>query len=96
MTDIRMPRMDGLQLTERVMELLPSSKVILLSGYTDFEYAQQAIRLGAFDYVKKPFSVEEIVNVILKAKKAIEDDQSKVLSLYDPFRISSGIYRGFG
>lgn len=81
LTDIRMPMMDGLEMTEHIMEVYPSCKVILLSGYADFEYAQAAIRIGAFDFVKKPFSIQEIVDVVLKAKKEIEAERSKELSL---------------
>ena len=44
-TDIRMPYMDGLTLTERIRQKYPSIKVLIFSGYDDFEYAQQAIKL---------------------------------------------------
>ena len=46
MTDIRMPYRDGLALTARIREKYPSMKVLIFSGYDDFEYAQQAIKLG--------------------------------------------------
>ncbi|MEK3884984.1 response regulator [Paenibacillus sp. PL2-23] len=71
-SDIRLPHMDGLDLTERVMKALPACKVILMSGYSDFEYAQRAIRLGAFDYITKPFTEDEMIAVVEKAKEAIE------------------------
>ncbi|WP_373229296.1 response regulator [Cohnella sp.] len=72
LTDIRMPKMDGLEMTRRIVELLPHSKIIILSAYTDFEYAQKAMQYGALDYVKKPFSIDDIVKVVLKAKEAWE------------------------
>lgn len=74
LSDIRMPRMDGLEMTRRILEFSPRSKVIILSAYTDFAYAQQAIRLGAFDFVKKPFSMDEIVGVVTKARDARSSD----------------------
>lgn len=79
LTDIRMPKLDGLDMTERIMQLLPDCKVIILSGYTDFEYARKAVRLGATDFIKKPFTVQEIVDVTLKAKALwLETVQKKV------------------
>lgn len=68
LTDIRMPRMDGLQMTRAILEELPDCKIIILSAYSEFSYAQEAIRLGALDFVKKPFSLNEIVQAVLKAR----------------------------
>lgn len=45
LTDIRMPRMDGLEMTQAILEASPRTKIIILSAYSDFSYAQQAIRL---------------------------------------------------
>lgn len=70
-TDIRMPKLDGLELTRRVKELLPRSKVILMTGFSDFEYARQAVQLGAFDFITKPFSLAHIEEIVVKAKKEI-------------------------
>ncbi|GJM67956.1 hypothetical protein HMSSN036_01720 [Paenibacillus macerans] len=80
-TDIRMPRMDGLSLLRTVLEENRSCKVILISGYADFEYAQQAVQLGAFDFVVKPFSEEEIMSTVLRAKAEIMEERSKRLNL---------------
>ncbi|MFD2876123.1 response regulator [Paenibacillus rhizoplanae] len=46
LTDIKMPRMDGLQMTRAILEVLPDCKIIILSAYSEFSYAQEAIRLG--------------------------------------------------
>ncbi|WP_284640699.1 response regulator [Paenibacillus silviterrae] len=84
LTDIRMPKMDGLEMTRQILDMLPNSKIIILSAYTDFEYAQRAIQYGAVDYIKKPFSVDQIVNVVKKAKEVWETEQlnrSHVLEL---------------
>ncbi|CAI6084979.1 response regulator [Cohnella sp. JJ-181] len=70
LTDIRMPRIDGLAMTQAILEGSPATKIVILSAYTDFAYTRQAIRLGAFDFVKKPFSIDEILSVVLKAKEA--------------------------
>lgn len=56
-TDIRMPEMDGLQLCGWVREHYPGIQMILLTGFPDFEYAQQAIQCGVTDFVLKPTSI---------------------------------------
>ncbi|RXZ82926.1 response regulator [Paenibacillaceae bacterium] len=84
LTDIRMPKLDGLAMTKEILELDPETKIIILSAYTDFSYTQQAIRLGAFDFVKKPFSIEEIMGTVLKAKEAYlagKDEKAMVRGL---------------
>ncbi len=65
-SDIRMPKMDGLVMVRRIMEVLPDTKVIFLTAYGDFSYAQQAIRLGACDYIIKPFEDGELEGAIQK------------------------------
>lgn len=79
LTDIYMPKMDGLELAKKVTDISPYAKVILLSGYEDFQYAQTAIRNDAFDYILKPIEKDKLLNVIEKAKKQIkkEIDKSK-------------------
>lgn len=59
-TDIRMPVMDGLELIERARETHPDLDCIVLSGYADFEYAQRACRLQAFDYLLKPVELSAL------------------------------------
>ncbi|MCR5325066.1 MAG: response regulator [Lachnospiraceae bacterium] len=59
-SDIRMPKMDGLEMVRQIMESLPKIKVIFLTAYGDFKYAQQAIKLGACDYILKPFEDGEL------------------------------------
>ncbi|MFG1732221.1 helix-turn-helix domain-containing protein [Paenibacillus sp. 843] len=82
-TDIRMPIMDGLSMLRLVLEENPGCKVILISGYADFEYAQQAVQLGAFDFVVKPFTEEDMMSAVLRAKAEVMDERSKRLSLRD-------------
>ena len=59
LTDIRMPYMDGLTLAEKVRQKYPSIKIVIFSGYDDFEYAKQAIKLNVTEYILKPVNVEE-------------------------------------
>ena len=60
-TDIRMPGLDGISLLRQVRALEPKPEVILITGHATIETAQEAIRQGAYDYVKKPFRNDEIV-----------------------------------
>jgi two-component system response regulator YesN len=69
LTDIRMPKMDGLQLLYRTMVAFPHTKVILLSGFNDFNYAQQALRYKAYDYILKPSNPRMLEKVCLAAQK---------------------------
>jgi two-component system response regulator YesN len=82
-TDIRMPRMDGLTMLREILELKHSCKVILISGYTDFEYAKQAVQLGAFDFVVKPFTEDDIMEAVLKAKEQVLEERSHLLSIQE-------------
>ena len=63
-TDIRMPFMDGLELSAIVRKMQPGIKIVILSGHDEFEYARQAIRIGVEEYCLKPFSAEEIVRML--------------------------------
>lgn len=66
-TDVYMPQMNGLVLTKKAQNVVPNMKVIILSGYDDFKYAQSAIKNKAFDYILKPIEVEKIVVIIKEA-----------------------------
>lgn len=70
-TDIRMPVMDGIQLSREAMKLHPNLKIIILTGYEEFEYAKQALELSALSYMLKPFTKQELEDTILLAKREI-------------------------
>lgn len=72
-SDIRMGGIDGIELGNRVSKLYPKIKIILLSGYQEFEYAQSALRFGAVDYLLKPVKIKTIlekVSQIVSSMKA--------------------------
>lgn len=79
-TDIRMPRMDGLAMLNAVLELNHACKIILISSYTDFDYARQAVKLGAFDFVVKPFTEADITAAVLRAKEGWLRERARLLS----------------
>jgi two-component system response regulator YesN len=74
LSDVRMPGMDGLEFLHAVKELFPRIKVILISGYDDFEYLQKAIRYGADAYELKPVKIQNLLRLVeeLKGKAAAE------------------------
>ncbi|MCR5670596.1 MAG: response regulator [Butyrivibrio sp.] len=63
-SDIRMPKMDGIEMAERLLEKYPDMKVIFLTAYSEFEYARQAVRIGVSDYLLKPFQDGELEGAV--------------------------------
>ena len=68
-TDMKMPEMSGLELLRKVKEILPSAIVIVMTAFGTIENAVEAMRLGAFTYLLKPFTIDAIEAVIEKAKE---------------------------
>lgn len=71
-SDIRMPEMDGLELAQRIRELYPDIRVIILTGYADFAYAQEALRQGVADYLLKPVNSEDLESVLSRIRLQLE------------------------
>lgn len=65
--DINMPEMDGLEMIDAAKDVVDHTKFIILTGYRDFSYLQEALRIGAFDYILKPSKIEKISAVLKKA-----------------------------
>lgn len=84
-TDIRMPFMDGLELSKLVSQHMPSVKIVILSGHTDFTYARQALTLGVSDYIVKPVRSEELLEALRKVAGKI-DQENHVLMEMDAYR----------
>ena len=83
-TDIKMPFMDGLQLSKIVRERMPQTKIVILSGHDEFEYAQQAIKLGVTEYLLKPVTVQDMNSVLQRVAGKItreEQDQQALQNL---------------
>lgn len=76
-TDIRMPFMDGLALSKLVLQEFPQMKVIIISGYDDFEYAQQAIRIGVERYLLKPITKNSLLSVLEEIRQKIEGERAQ-------------------
>ena len=80
-TDIRMPFMDGLQLSQIVRERMPATKIVILSGHDEFEYAQKAIKLGVSEYLLKPISVQDLHAVLQKVALELAQERGQQQAL---------------
>lgn len=69
-TDVRMPRMDGIEMMQRLREEGCTAHVIVLTAYNEFDYARSALRFGAADYLLKPFRDQELVAAILRVRQS--------------------------
>lgn len=77
-TDIIMPQCDGLELTEYLYQNYPSVKVMILSGYSDFNYAQKAIRFSVKDYLLKPTTPEALSAALQKLLITLQADSDSL------------------
>lgn len=75
-TDVRMPGIDGLELCARVSTLYPNTQMIILSGYSEFSYAQKAVRYGASEYLLKPVKIQELSECVKRCAEKIKQQNS--------------------
>lgn len=85
LTDIKMPFMNGLELSAAVKKELPDIKIIILSGYNDFDFAQKAISIGITNYLLKPISAEKLLQAIGEVAEKIkkEKEEKEILKKYE-------------
>ena len=78
-TDIKMPRMNGLVLSQKIKEFLPKIKILIISGYEEFEYAMAAIELNSYAYLLKPVNMLKMREQLARIKNdcAVENDNEK-------------------
>lgn len=76
-TDIRMDDMDGISLLEHVMSRNQRTKFIMITGYATLELARESLAKGAFDFIAKPFELNEVRNAIEKAREALQEEDSQ-------------------
>ena len=79
-TDIRMPFMDGIELMHKIKEKYPYIKLVIISGYDDFQYAKEALIHGVLDYILKPINAREMSEVLQKVKDKMDPEASKPVS----------------
>lgn len=99
-SDIKMPYMNGLELTEKARELYPDLEIVIFSGYNDFTYARDALRYGVVDYVLKPVNPEEFhktferVQGKIQSRLADEEKQTKQEDYLKKFFLQNYLYTG--
>ena len=74
-TDIKMPFMDGLELSRLVKQEMPNIKIIILSGYDEFDYAKEAISIGITDYLVKPLSGAQLLEAVKAVGEKVKEDK---------------------
>lgn len=79
-TDIKMPVMDGLELSRQIKSQYASIYVVIISGYSDFSFAQQAIRYGVFNYLLKPLENDKLLETVEEIRRKLEESSSLVPS----------------
>lgn len=77
MTDIKMPYMDGLTLSKRLKELYHDVKIVIFSGFDEFDYAKEAIKLEAEEYILKPIRSTELQEVFERVKKGLDKERDE-------------------
>lgn len=81
-TDIRMPFMDGLALSRLVLKEFPQIKVIIISGYDDFEYARQAIDIGVERYLLKPITKNKLLDVLVHIREKLDSEGGNYITQF--------------
>ncbi|KQX62669.1 response regulator [Paenibacillus sp. Root444D2] len=76
-TDVKMPDMDGIELTKQIRTLYPQTEVVVLSGYDDFEFVRQTMKNGAYDYLLKPCHYQSILDILRKLEEGIVQRDKK-------------------
>lgn len=78
--DINMPKINGMKVAQIVLEKYPKTKIVLITGYEEFSYAREALRLGVEDYILKPVTKQEVIELLKKlvAKLDKENQEEKI------------------
>ena len=88
LTDINMPFVDGMELTKFVYENYPDTKVIIISGFDEFEYAKNAVKYQVLEYILKPITPREFLETLMRVKELFDEqrasqrDMKKIRSAY--------------
>lgn len=80
-TDIKMPFMDGLELSSAIKKIQPWIKIIILSGHDKFDYAKKAISVGVEDYILKPFTADEVIKSLKKVCNQLDKERSELSNI---------------
>lgn len=88
-TDIEMPEMNGLEFAAEVRKTLPNCKIVILSAYDKFVYAQKAISIGVYEYALKPITDEWAEEILIKLKVQLDKDKGVYSEIDDSYGIKN-------
>ncbi|MEI8216292.1 MAG: sigma-54 dependent transcriptional regulator [Eubacteriales bacterium] len=80
-TDIRMPEMDGIELIKEIKKMDPCIEVIVMTAFASVDTAIEAVRIGARDYIRKPFDIDEVISAIDKASIQVQHNEDNDIQL---------------
>ena len=89
LTDIRMPSPSGIELLKIIKERSPGTEVIIFTGHSTEELAIKAVKLGAFDYLRKPCDTKELISKIEKAYKRKAEHEERIRQTSERYDIES-------
>lgn len=72
-----MPYIDGMGLSRYLYENMPQTKIVIFSGYSDFEYAKQAIQYKVAEYLLKPVTAKELTEVLIRIREKLDSERSE-------------------
>ncbi len=75
-TDLKMEKVDGIQILEAAKQKNPQTEIIIITGFATSEAAKDALKKGAFDFIAKPFRLEDLRNIIVQATEKIEQQKN--------------------
>ena len=81
MTDIKMPFMDGMELSQQIKREFPATKILIFTGFDEFEYAKEAVHLEVEEYILKPVNAAELKEVFIQVKNKLDQEISEKRSV---------------
>lgn len=90
-TDLKMPFCDGITLAAEIKKSLPAAEIVILTGYDEFEYAKQAIKIGVFDFLLKPVSPNELKDTLERIKEKLSRRESLAYPLGSELELTRAI-----
>ncbi len=82
-TDVQMPKMNGIELIKEIKKRNYQLKIVVISGFAEFEYAQESIKLNVSDYLLKPFASRKLLDLVLRLKEQLEQERAEKSELQD-------------
>lgn len=90
-TDLKMPFCDGITLASEIKKALPSAETVILTGYDEFEFAKQAIKIGVFDFLLKPVSLDELRDTLNRIKQKLSGSRPLAYPLGSELKLTQAI-----